>query len=363
MNICLISDRFATEHGGGGTTYANSLAKLLSEKHNLTVSTIDFNNLGNEYKKNLEINRIKLENSPWTSNGFMEFCRKSSEFVSANSFDIVHAVNPSVAMSLKKNSFITTAHGSSLSEISALMKEGSLNFKNLKQSMNSYFAEMFSIHKSLQTISTSNACRKEIAKHYFYPKTEMIYYCVDSSFVPSKKFSDFILFSGRLSERKGIMTLLKAIKGLEIELHIVGEGDLRKKIEQFVKENNLEKRVKLFGWLNGKNLLQEFQNCKFLVTPSNYEIFGIVNIEAMACGKSVIASNVSGIPEIVKHNENGLLCRNGNVQEFQNAIKKLYYDDALREKLEKSALKTAEKFNENIFLQKHLKLYEKVISK
>ena len=361
MNICLISDRFFPEHGGGGTTYANSLAKLLSQKHNVTVVTMDFNNLGNESKKNLQIERIKLKNSLWSSKGFVEFCRKASEFASKNSFDVVHAMNPSIALFLKKNSFIATAHGSSLAEINSLIFEGSLNFKNFNQSMNSYFAELIAIHKAKKIIATSNAGRNEIQKHYFCPTPEMIYYCVDSMFVPSKKEEDFVLFCGRLSERKGIMTLLEAMKNLEIPLHIVGEGDLRKKIEQYINDNNMQSKIKLFGWMNGKNLLKEFQQCRFVVVPSTYENFGIVNIEALACAKPVIASNVSGIPEIIKNNQNGFLCERKNSSQFAEAIKKLYYDDELRQKLSKNSLQTSKNFNENIFLEKHTELYNKLV--
>ena len=359
MNVCLITDRFYPEHGGGGTTYANSLANALSKKHNVKVITIDFNGRRNEDKKNLEVERIKLNHSPWVSKGFLEFCKKSSEFAKKNSFDIVHALNPSTAMFLEKNSFIATAHGSSISEISALASEHSLNFSNFRRAVSSYFAEFFSVHKSKKTIATSNACRKEIQTHYFYKNPERIYYCVDPMFVPTQKEEDYILFCGRLSERKGIMTLLNAVKDLEMPLHIVGEGDLRKKIEKFAAENKMQKRVFLSGFLEGKELLKEFQQCKFLVTPSNYEIFGIVNIEAMGCAKPVIASNVSGIPEIVRHEFNGLLCEKNNAAQFRNEIKTLYENDNLRKSLAKNALSTAQRFNENIFLQEHLNLYSK----
>lgn len=363
MNICLISDRFFPSHGGGGTTYANSLAKLLAEKHNVSVCTIDFNDLGTGDKKNLHIERIKLNNSGWTSQGFVEFCRKSSQFVSQNSFDIIHTMNPAVAMSLKKNSFVATIHGSSIGEIKSLFNEGSANFSNLSRAMNSYFAEMLSIHKCFKSIATSNSCRKEIQNHYFHSTNEMIYYCVDPSFVPLGKEKDFVLFCGRLSERKGIMTLLEAVKNLEIPLHIVGDGDFRKKIEKYIIDNNLLSRVEMFGWLNGKELVKEFQQAKFVVVPSNYENFGIVNIEALACAKPVIASNVSGIPEIIKNNENGFLCERKNAKQFAEAIQKLYFDEELRKKFSKNALKSAERFNENIFLEKHLKVYESVINK
>lgn len=123
-----------------------------------------------------------------------------------------------------------------------------------------------------------------------------------------------ILFVGRLVKYKGLEYLLKAMRTVienfgDACLLIVGDGPLRKELENLTRKNALEKYVSFFGNIDSENLRIIYALSDIFVLPSisNSEGFGIVLIEAMAHAKPVIASDVGGVPYVVKAGINGLL--------------------------------------------------------
>ncbi len=117
-------------------------------------------------------------------------------------------------------------------------------------------------------------------------------------------------FVGQLDERKGLDNLLPAFKQLtheipEAVLLMVGTGALQQRIETFITQNRLERNIHLTGFRN--DIPNMMRTIDLLVLPSWWEGFGIVIIEAMAAGKPVVTTNVSSMPEIVIHQETGLV--------------------------------------------------------
>jgi glycosyltransferase involved in cell wall biosynthesis len=122
---------------------------------------------------------------------------------------------------------------------------------------------------------------------------------------PTKGPQSYALFVGRLAPEKGVGTLLDAWKRLKsIPLKIRGEGPLLRRIEQLDSSYNME----LVPRLSKTELLALFRGARFLVWPSEgyYETFGLVAIEAFACGIPVIASRSGVMAEIVRHEVTGL---------------------------------------------------------
>ena len=123
-----------------------------------------------------------------------------------------------------------------------------------------------------------------------------------------KKFLDDkinILFVGRIEERKGLIYLLKAYKILtkkfsNLRLIIVGEGELKENCQEYVKENKL-KNVVFEGEVIGKKLPPYYRTCDIFVSPAIFgESFGLVLLEAMACGKPVVAFANLGYKQFLK---------------------------------------------------------------
>lgn len=127
--------------------------------------------------------------------------------------------------------------------------------------------------------------------------------------------------------KKGIDILIQAWaevvkKYTDVKLVIGGGGSGKTKVEQWVEEQGISKYVEFTGALDRKQVIQEMQSCDCFVLPSRYETFGVVYIEAMACGKPVIAVANGGPDDFVKP-FNGLLIKPGAeelVQAFYEMI-------------------------------------------
>lgn len=113
-------------------------------------------------------------------------------------------------------------------------------------------------------------------------------------------------------KKKGIDILVKAFaevlkKNTNVELVIGGGGKANRVLERWCKDYKIENNVKIVGALNRRQVAYWMQMCNCFVLPSRYETFGVVYIEAMSCGKPVIATRNGGADDLI-FNFNGLLC-------------------------------------------------------
>jgi glycosyltransferase involved in cell wall biosynthesis len=132
---------------------------------------------------------------------------------------------------------------------------------------------------------------------------------------------DCALFVGRLSYEKGVWTMLRAWQGLGgIPLRIVGDGPLMKVIQAFVEREKLES-VEILGRRTREDLRPLMKSARFLIFPSLcYETFGLVVVEAFACGVPVIASRLGAIAELVEEGRSGLLFRAGDPEDLAEKV-------------------------------------------
>ena len=126
----------------------------------------------------------------------------------------------------------------------------------------------------------------------------------------------FLLFVGRISRQKGIIHLVNAIRYLLPGLQVVlcaGAPDTQEIGQEMVERiTEVQREVQneiiwIDQWVPRARLIPLLSHASVFVCPSIYEPFGIINLEAMACGTPVVASAIGGIPEVVIHGENGLL--------------------------------------------------------
>ncbi len=124
-----------------------------------------------------------------------------------------------------------------------------------------------------------------------------------------------ILFLGNVMERKGVLTLLKAVNGhakrSAVKLDIVGsltaEPNYAKQMQDFINKNNLSSFVFLHNSLNNEPLKEKLQQEHVLIVPSSYEGFGIVYLEGMAFGLPAIGTTAGAASEIIEHEKTGYL--------------------------------------------------------
>lgn len=139
---------------------------------------------------------------------------------------------------------------------------------------------------------------------------------------PTNRGKKKMLLVAVLQPRKGIPDLLKALKQISSQrqdfvLDVVGDGPNRSEYEQLAKDLGLNNMVKFHG--RQAEIVEFIRECDFFVLPSLYENFGVVYIEAMACGKPVIATNAGGPREIV-NKDVGILVPPKDVKALKEAI-------------------------------------------
>jgi glycosyltransferase involved in cell wall biosynthesis len=141
-----------------------------------------------------------------------------------------------------------------------------------------------------------------------------------------------LLFLGHITEKKGVFDLLNVLGanresfGKKVTFTIGGIGD-EEKLNKAITEYNFDGEVKFAGWVSGKKKAELLNKCDVYVLPSYNEGLPISILEAMSYGKPIIATQVGGIPEIVKHGYNGWLFKPGDKQALGNII-----DEVLRNK-------------------------------
>lgn len=184
-----------------------------------------------------------------------------------------------------------------------------------------------------------------------------------SHYSPLYSPGKYILYAGRLSREKGIFTLLKAIDQLQTTLRIAGDGPLLKDIQSYITDHNIN-NVILEGHKSDAELRDLITNSAFIIVPSECcEAFGLAVLEAFACGKPVIGSDIGGLPELIKDHVTGLLFTPGDHQELKEKIIYLLQNPALNTKMGEAARKKTETdYSPNLHYERLLKLYSSLLS-
>lgn len=138
---------------------------------------------------------------------------------------------------------------------------------------------------------------------------------------------------GRLSSEKGQYVLIEALgelrrQGVDAELVLAGDGELRSALEQHCRLQGVADRVRITGWISGAEVRKEIEASRALVLSSFAEGLPVVLMEAMACARPVIATRVSGIPELVRDGQDGWLVAPGNALELAQAMRRCLETDA-----------------------------------
>lgn len=131
---------------------------------------------------------------------------------------------------------------------------------------------------------------------------------------------------GRLCEQKGQLLLLEAAarlaqEGLDFELVLVGDGELRAECEARIAKDGLERRVRITGWATGERVRDELNAARAMVLPSFAEGLPVVIMEALALRRPVISTYVAGIPELVEPGVCGWLVPAGDVDHLAAAMR------------------------------------------
>ncbi|WP_404329096.1 N-acetyl-alpha-D-glucosaminyl L-malate synthase BshA [Mesobacillus maritimus] len=360
---------------GGSGIVATELGKLLAEKgheiHFIT-SSLPFrlNKMyHNIYYHQVEVNQYSVfQYAPYD----IALASKIAEVAVRENLDLLHvhyAIPHAVCailareMSGRDLKIVTTLHGT---DITVLGYDSSLSD-----------AIRFGIEKSDAVTAVSNSL---VAQTYDLIKPDKAIKCI-YNFVDDRVYQ-----YGSSNLRKGyqiethekvlihvsnfrsvkrvpdvVHAFAKVATELSAKLLLVGDGPEMKVVSNLVNELGIREKVLFLG--KQENLEELYAISDVMLLLSEKESFGLVALEAMACGVPCIGTNTGGIPEVITDGENGYICDLGDIQGIANKAVKLLSDSSLYQVFVSNAVKTAkEKFSAEKIVSEYEEVYYQVLS-
>lgn len=344
MKILLIHTKY--QQAGGEDTVVQQELNLLREQHR--VETLFFQNVGGLR------GALQFLASIWSIQAAMQIRKHIKHFQP----DVIHVHNwhyasgPIIFRVARKMKIpvVHTLHNYRLLCPSAILLHNNVLFtKSLHQNFpwtavrkkvyrNSrvqtfWLAFIVWFHKKMKTWNGIDKfiCLTPFAKELFLESglgIENHKFIVKPNF--TRKANDIVsidrenhfLFLGRLSEEKGIKTLLEACKGSNIILHIAGDGPLREKVEKAQREY---KNIHYLGTLPHDKVNQAIQTAQALVFTSIwFEGMPMTILESFGCGTPIIASNLGTMKSIIQDQYNGLHFNPGNPEDLRSKLDHFY---------------------------------------
>lgn len=188
------------------------------------------------------------------------------------------------------------------------------------------------IRRSAFVVAISSYGRSQLYRwvgHEQWPKMHVVHCGLERTFhemapVPIPETPRLVCV-GRLCEQKGQLLLIEAASrlaenGIDFELVLAGDGEMRDEVEALTARHGLGNRVRITGWISAERVREEILASRGLVLPSFAEGLPVVIMEAMALRRPVLSTYVAGIPELVRHGEEGWLFPAGSVDELASAM-------------------------------------------
>ena len=206
-------------------------------------------------------------------------------------------------------------------------------------------------------VAVTTALMKEYAvEHYDLPSAKVRIipnYVLTELFAPSgesRHYGRRITYVGRFAQQKNPLGLLEAIRGLDLELIMIGDGPQRQQLEE--KATSYSMNVRFLGNRPHYELPKFLNQADLFVLPSHWEGHPKALLEAMACGLPVVGADVPGIRELIEHRQTGFLCA-PSPDEIRAAILEVLGDERLKTKMGRLA---REFVVENFSIDKIVKL-------
>ena len=240
---------------------------------------------------------------------------------------------PAVTFSINKSDFVTS--------VSQSLKDDTLKLFNIKNEIQVIpnFIELDKIKKE-----DKSPCQRSVMAN----DEERIITHI-SNFRKVKRIPDIISIFNKIQ------------KEIPAKLMMVGEGPEKEKAEQLCRELGIQDKVIFFG--NSNEIDTILCQTDLFLLPSKTESFGLVALEAMACGVPVISSNAGGLPEVNKDGFSGYLSEVGDVNGMANNALKILKDQTDLDQFKKNALITAQQFDIKKILPLYEDLYQRAIAK
>jgi glycosyltransferase involved in cell wall biosynthesis len=176
----------------------------------------------------------------------------------------------------------------------------------------------------------------------------------------------FLIAVGRLVYYKGFEHLIRAMAQIDATLLLVGDGPLRHSLQSAADEAGVASRIEFLGEMQPRDIVPYYHAADLFVLPSiaRSEAFGIVQLEAMACGKPVVNTNLaSGVPFASLDGVTGITVHPASADALANGINRLLGDDRLRAAYGEAARRRVQsEFTLDTMVQRTRELYEATVN-
>jgi len=375
MKVVMIFGNPIGEFYGGISTHTKFLPKYLSHLSDLDLFLLTFGDNNSSYKKNglnyVELKRMKFGKFFYPFEIYYDLFRLERIIKKINP-DLIHiqSAGPNFLLfglyMLKKYPILVTLHG-------YFYKEYKLHtgFRKIIYILNCVPIERFALSKIPYIIvlcpQMYSIIRKITRSKIFTISNGVDLQLIQKINSYDKKNHPAIFFLGYLTKGKGVEDLIKAISLVKIKfdnvkLYIGGIGPYMTKLIELVHNLNLNDNVTFLGLLGDKEKFAYMKSMDIFVLPSYWESFSIVILEAMACGKPIVATNVGGIPFSVSDGVNGFLVNPGDIQQLADKLIYLLNDKILIDKMGQESKKRVVDFDWNIIAKQTREIYGKIIN-
>ncbi len=245
------------------------------------------------------------------------------------------------------------------------------SLKYAKYAKESYKKHIFDAYETADCLIAVGSGLKKELKEYVNKPVEVIHNMVDLNlfYVDKNDVQDvsdkngFNFFScAFLEEGKGMECLIKAFaktfRGENVTLRIGGDGSMKLLLSELIKELNMKEQIQLLGALSREEVSKEMRKCDVFALPSEHETFGVVYIEALACGKPVIGADNGGAEDIIGE-ENGIIVKKKDVEDLAKALKRIKDNYMMYDK-NKIREKTVFSYSEKLLVESLKGVYKKV---
>jgi len=195
----------------------------------------------------------------------------------------------------------------------------------------------------------------------------------DSFFsIPNREIPNRILFAGSIDERKNVLDLLRALTWVreqfpDVELHLAGwvnSPAYERVLQDYIQRHGLGRNVVFRGLLNRQQIQDAYSECALVALTSLQETQPMAVIEGMAAGKSVVATRVGGVSDLIDHGNTGFIVEPGDVKALVQCITSILNDGESRRRIGRAAREVASaRFRIGVVASKYMRIYESVLLK
>ncbi|MBP7459902.1 MAG: glycosyltransferase family 4 protein [Candidatus Delongbacteria bacterium] len=248
---------------------------------------------------------------------------------------------------------------------------GSHSFRKFKLlGLIPYAWESFNIRHFQHIIIGSPGTRDEIRKryHHHYHLYHIPYGINPDLFKSTPVEKDYILYLGRMDiYNKGIDILLESFTRImndfpELRLVIAGRGREESEVREMVQKHPAGDRVEFLGRIEEDQKRELLSQCRLMVMPSRFEGWGISALEASACGKPVLGTDIPGLRDAVLHQQTGWLAKSEDPQDYADQLKYLLQDHSCRHRLGRQAREWALTFSWDQLADQQLEVYRRILA-